>query len=95
MKIKKQLKCLYLDILSIPGLFMNKKTNAIWHLRYICPKCPEWRKNMRQIDKKGCFWFNNWTNKNYKISKSFGIKNKIIQYLSLKTNLSKFLKNNI
>ena len=73
---------------------MTKKANALWHLNYVCPKCPKWRREMRTLhtNKKACFWFESWKNKNYKIPKGFGIRNKISQYLSLKTNLSKFQK---
>jgi len=88
MQIKKRLECLYLDLLSLPGIFLNKKYNAKFHLKCICPRCPEWRKEMRKIDKKGCFWFNNWKSGNYTIPKSFGIKNKICQYLNLRVNLN-------
>ena len=64
-KMLKRLTLLYLDLLSIPGVFMNKKNNAKYHMKYVCPKCPEWRRKMREIQKnKGCFWFNNWKNKN-------------------------------
>lgn len=87
--MKNKLLCLYLDLLALPGIFMTKKTNASLHLKYICPRCPDWRKKMREMD-KGCFWLNSWKEGNYKIPKSFGFKNKIHQYLFSKSNLSKF-----
>jgi len=86
----KRIKCLYLDILSIPGLFMSKKGNAQWHLKRICPICPKWRKELRAINSKNCWWESNWKIENYNIPKTFGIVNKLSQYFFLKTNLSKF-----
>jgi len=88
--MKKRLTCLYLDLLSIPGLFMTKKANAKFHINYLCPKCPEYRKKMRHVKEKKCFWETNWEKENFSIPRTFGIKNWITQYLFLKTDLRKF-----
>ncbi len=85
--MKKRLNCIYLEILSIPTILMSKKKSAIYHLKNICPKCPDWRRKLRATNKKDCFWFNKWKAKDYSISRSMGLKNKISQILFLKTNL--------
>jgi hypothetical protein len=86
----KRLKCLYLDLLSIRGLFMSKEENAKFHLKSICPKCPKWRREMRNLKGDGCYWINEWNKKNYNIPRSFGFKNWLSQYVFLKVN-----KNNL
>jgi hypothetical protein len=88
----KRLRCLYLDILAIPGIFMSKKGNADWHMKYICPKCPAWRKKMRHVTKNDCYWLYEWKNKNYHIPKSYGAKNWLFQMFLLKTDLTRFKK---
>ena len=91
--IKKRLICLCLDILAIPSLFLSKKKNAIYHLKHICPKCPKWRREMRDVACDGkCWWNANWKKENYGIHRHFGIKNVITQYLFLETNLRKYRK---
>jgi len=87
--MKKRFICLYLEILSIPTIFMSKEKNALYHLKNICPKCPDWRREMRKINKSGCFWFNNWKIKDYSLPKSMGLKNKLSQILFLKTKFKK------
>ena len=88
-KLNKRLVCLYLDILSLPGIFMNKKNNAKFHLKYICPRCPKWKNKLREINKnQGCYWHYNWKKGNYNIQRNFGIKNFILQHVYLKTDLS-------
>jgi len=89
-KIKKRLKCSHLDVIAIPGVFMNKKKNALYHLKHICPKCPKWRRKMRDVEKNGtCWWHENWKKSNYGIHRHFGVKNFITQYTHLKTDLRK------
>lgn len=41
------LEAIYLDLISIPGVFMSKKKNTKWHLNYVCPSCSLWRKSFR------------------------------------------------
>ena len=92
----KRLKCLYLDILSIPGFFMSKETNAKFHLKYVCPKCPDFRKKMRDVSGTGkCWWLENWNRKNYNIPRNYGYRNFVSQYLFLKTNLTEFKDKNL
>jgi len=69
---------------------MNKKGNAQWHLKHVCPRCPRWRKEMRAANSKSCWWESGWKMENCEIPKTFGIVNWLSQYLFLKTNLSKF-----
>jgi len=80
----KKLQLLYLDILSIPGLFMSKEKNAKYHLKYVCPKCPAWRRQIRYKDKKECWWFDKWNKKDYNIPGSFGLKKWLSQYIFLR-----------
>ena len=89
--LKNFFEAVYLDTLSIPGLFMNKKGNALWHLNHICPKCSPNRRNFRDPKKQGnCIWQNEWQNKNYNFPRSFGFINWIKYYLGIKTNLEKY-----
>ena len=89
--IKKRLICLKLDLFSIPGFFMGKKKNAIFHLNHICPKCPTFRRKMRDIQCNGkCWWYVNWKAGKYHIHRHFGLKNFISQYIFLQTNLRKY-----
>jgi len=89
--MKKRLICLYLDVLTIPTLFIGKKDNALFHLKFICPKCPEFRRKMRDVNKVGkCWWYVNWKKGNYDIPRFFGFGNCVRQYLFLKTNLKNY-----
>lgn len=89
--IKKRLECFYLDFLAIPALFMTKKGNAEYHLKYICPKCPNYRREMRDVDNdKTCWWNKNWKMEHYDIPRSYGVRNWISQYVFLKTDLDLF-----
>ena len=82
---------LLLDIISIPGVFMPKKYNALYHLKIICPLCPKYRRKLRDVDKRGeCYWFSKLKKGDYGIPRYFGAKNFINQYLFLKTDLSEF-----
>lgn len=88
---KKIIIFLYLDLISIPGLFMNAKHNAKYHLKYICPHCPQYRRIYRCVNKnENCWWEKNWVGKNYSIPRHFGIFNWIKTYLGIKTNLKKY-----
>lgn len=87
------LKSLYLDMLAVPSLLMTKKANALYHLKYICPKCPKERKALRSVNNDGeCWWYANWKKGRYGIPKNFGISNWFRQYALSKTDLSKFRK---
>ena len=67
---------LLLDILSMPGLLMRKEGNAKWHLKHICPRCPESRRLHRDVKGVGiCWWEDNWKQGNYSIPKNMGIGN--------------------
>jgi len=89
--IKKRLISLSLDITAIPGAFMSKKKNALYHLKYICPRCPAWRRKMRDVQGNGkCWWYTEWKSGNYKIHRHFGVKNFITQYTKLSTDLTKY-----
>ncbi len=77
-----KLGCLYLDIISLPGLFMSKENNAKYHLTHVCPKCPEERRKLRKINGiDECWWNHNWENGNYDITKNFGAWKYLMQYL--------------
>ncbi|MBT6068650.1 hypothetical protein HOG48_02750 [Candidatus Peregrinibacteria bacterium] len=102
--IKRFFEALYLDVLSIPGLFMSKKANAKWHLKYVCPKCSKWRRSFRDPRKGGstCMWLNAWQKGEYEIPRSFGPYAWIKYYLGIKpvrilkkikTVIDKFLRN--
>lgn len=86
----KRIYCLYLDILSIPSIFMSRKGDAEYHLRYLCPMCPKFRRKMRDTGGGDCWWYLNWKKKNFDIPRHFGVKNWITQILFMKTNLSRF-----
>ena len=87
----KRLICLYLDMLSVPIIFMSKKGNALFHLKFICPKCPEFRRKMRDVnDVNECGWYLNWKKEEYNILRFFGLGNWVSQYLILRTNLKKY-----
>lgn len=82
---------LFLDILSIPGIFMNPKNNAKYHIKIICSICPKCRKKYRDVEcKKECWWERNWKDGNYKIPRHFGTINWVKAYLGINTNLKKF-----
>jgi len=82
----KRLRFLYLDILSIPSLFMSKRLSARLHLLFICPQCPGYRRKLRDVDGKGeCWWYRNWIKGNFDLPINFGMKNWVTQYLYLRT----------
>jgi hypothetical protein len=87
----KRLTFLLMDVMAFPGLFMGKKKNAQFHLKYLCVKCPESRRKLRDIKRDGkCWWEDNWNSGNYDIPRSFGLKNFLFQYLFLRTDLKKY-----
>jgi len=56
-------------------LFLIKKANAKFHLKYLCPRCPKEKSKTRDILNEGeCFWHKNWRNNNYKIQSYIGYK---------------------
>lgn len=72
---------------------MTKKARAKWHLRFLCPLCPSWRKALVDVNEEGkCWWKENWKKKNYQIPANPGIKNWFLRILFLRTNLNKFKK---
>ncbi|MFC1722629.1 hypothetical protein ACFL0V_00665 [Nanoarchaeota archaeon] len=83
---------LYLDVISVPGVFMSKEKNALWHLKKVCPKCKEWRRKFRYVDSKECWWEREWARGNYGIPRSFGVKAWAYQYVGKKADLAKFRK---
>ena len=87
----KRLHCLYLDILTIPTVFMSKKKSAEYHIKHICSRCPLFRRKTADVNNVGdCWWYLNWKRKRYDLPRHFGVRNKITQYLFLRTDLSKF-----
>ena len=85
--------CLLLDFLTVPAAFLNDKGNARFHLKFVCPLCPKFRRKLRDVDGNGkCWWFYHWKDENYEIPRTFGLSNSVRQYFSLKTNLDKFQK---
>lgn len=92
-KRKNKLYWLILDILTIPSFILTKKMNALYHLKFICPLCPESRRKTKDVEGNGkCWWEKNWKKGNYNIPRNFGVKNYIRQYLGMKIDLSKFKK---
>jgi hypothetical protein len=89
--LKKPPLFIYLDIISLPGKFMSKKNNALWHLNHVCPKCPEYRREFCYVDGK-CYWNEMWKKGDYSISRDFGLINWVRTYLGKKTDLSKIIK---
>lgn len=82
-----------LDLISIPGVFMNKENNAKYHLKVICPICPSCRRKFRDLENNGnCWWEQNWKKGNYKIPRDFGVLNFFRYYLGIKTELKKYKK---
>jgi hypothetical protein len=89
----KRIQLIYLDILTLPTHILNNKSNAKYHLKYVCPKCPQYRRQLRDVEGKNeCWWYTNWSQKKCDIPRHFGVINWIMQYLFLKTNLDKFKK---
>jgi hypothetical protein len=83
--MKKRLMDIYLFIISSPGLIMSKKRNALWHLKYVCPKCPKWRKGMRYVHGQKCFWNYNWKKDKFEIPRTWvGNFRNLIRVISLK-----------
>ena len=88
-----RLKFLVLDLIALSGLFMSKEKNAKFHLKHVCPKCPESRRELRDVEgNKRCWWESEWKKGNYHIPRSFGFCNYLQQYLSFKTDLREFRK---
>ena len=91
--VSRRIVFLYLDILSIPSKFMGKEGNAAYHRKYVCVRCPNYRRKYRDVDGKGvCWWTENWAKGNYDIPKHFGVSNWIRSYLGLKMKLDKYKK---
>jgi hypothetical protein len=86
-------EAIFLDILSIPGKFMGRKGNALWHLYFVCPKCSKWRKKFRDPTRKGklCLWKNSWQKKKYCFPRDFGILNQFRYYFGFDTDLKKYI----
>lgn len=85
------LEAVILDLLSIPGNFMSKESNAKWHLKVVCPLCSKWRKSFRCAGKnKGCMWHEAWTNGRWSFSRNFGTGNWLKYYFGLKTDIRKY-----
>jgi hypothetical protein len=92
-KLSRFLTLLKLDIKTLPCHFMNRKTSAQWHLKYICPHCPDWRRKMRDVTNNGnCWWHENWQRKNYSINPHFGALNWLRQYFGYPIDLKKWQK---
>ena len=76
-----KLKDLLLNIKSVPSLFMNKEDNARYHLLHICPYCPKYRRNTRDINDDGdCYWFTEWSKGNYDIPKNLSLLQRLKIY---------------
>jgi len=87
------LEAVVLDLISIPGAFMDKKGNARWHLNYMCPLCSEWRKSFRDPEKgEECLWYKAWRKGKYRFSRCFGFRNWLRYYAGLRTDLEKYEK---
>lgn len=76
---------LLLDIWSLPTVLMSKKQSARYHLKYICPLCPKYRRMYRDVHNRGeCWWHENWKSGRFDIPKTFCMRNWIAQYFSLR-----------
>ena len=85
---------LFLDILSFPVTFMSKKNNAKYHLKLVCPICPNCRRKYRDVHETGqCWWEYNWKNENYKIPRYFGVINWVKSYIGVNTDLGSYKDN--
>ena len=90
-RIFRKITVIFLDILSVPSLFLRKKWNAKYHLKVVCPLCPTYRRKLRCVLKNGkCWWFEQWKKGNYYIPRSFGFKNYVRTMLGKKTKLKKY-----
>lgn len=71
---------------------MSNEGNAKFHLKYICPNCPEWRRKRRQVYDKKCFWEDNWKKGNYDLPRvaMVGPKNFFNAVFSNKVDFKKF-----
>jgi hypothetical protein len=88
-----KLYSLYIDFLALPGKFGSKKFNGEWHLKHVCPNCPEERKRSRYVDGVDqCWWKYNWERRNFDIPKSFGSWNYVRYWIGLETKLDNFSK---
>jgi len=91
--MKKKWISIYLDLLAFPTLFLSKKRNAWYHLRFICPRCPEDRRKTRDVTNIGeCWWYTQWKNAVYDIPKNFGMKNLVREYREKELDLKPFKK---
>ncbi|MBU2637408.1 MAG: hypothetical protein KJ955_00355 [Nanoarchaeota archaeon] len=90
---KKIPSILLLDLLSMPGLLMGKSRNAKWHLRHVCPRCPQERRSHRDVHGNGiCWWEENWKKGNYGIPRNMGLKNFFRVHLGAETRLGHLRK---
>jgi hypothetical protein len=89
----KRIHSLLLDIMTLPGELLDDEGFAEYKKRYICPKCPEERRALRDVDGTGeCWWYKNWSAGNYGIPRSFGFSNWLSQYIFWATDLDYFKK---
>lgn len=89
----KRLRTLYLYLICLPTPLLSKRLNALYHLKLVCPQCPQYRRKLRDVENVNeCWWFTEWKKENFGIPKNFGLKNTITDILFLKTDLSKYRK---
>ena len=87
------LEAIFLDLISIPGLFMSKEYNAKWHMKVVCPLYSKWRMNFRDPKYNGkCLWYSAWKQNKFQFSRCFGLKNWLKYYVGLKTRLEDYEK---
>lgn len=83
-----------LDFLTIPTHFMrDRQRRAEFHMRHVCSRCPQWRRDMRNVDGDGkCWWEKHWKREDFGIDPHFGVRNWFAQYMGWETDLSKWQK---
>jgi hypothetical protein len=87
------LEAVILDSISIPCFFMSKKGLALYHLKFMCPICSNWRKSFRDPRRGNkCMWYGAWRKGCFEGPRIYGIKNAVRYYLGLKTDLKKYQK---
>ena len=92
-QIIRDLYSFYLCVKSVPSSFMNNKNNAKYHLKYICPACPETRRITRDVENcRECWWKSSWEQSKYTIPRNFGLNNYIRASFGLPTKLDRFKK---